>query len=422
MNSVVITGYGIVVKNFSQPKSLFNHLASGKSLISEDERLKNMGIERIPSASLSNDDRQIIFQKVRNNKIYLLNESIVQGMALSSIIDSMEMSKLTKADLSTKRYKLFFANNKMFPTVEDLFKYAKNIKETSLIKDIEKECQIPLATDIFSEIAYKLNSFSLPQIFSDACTAGMSALDSAFYHIRHGEADIAVVCASEEATHPIMQVLFKKVGALYHGGKFKKISEASRAFDKLRSGCVLADAAACIIIEKKSHAISRNVRPLVEIKGMHRNAEAHKMTSSDADGFNYLSTMTKALSDADIAPRDIDHINAHGTSTIINDQTESKAIASLFKSKCPPVISTKSALGHSLGVSGLLECILSCESILENTLLPSLNFNEQSSEDGKIAINKRTIRNAKVNNILSNSFGFGGENCSIVLSRIEEGL
>lgn len=418
MNNVVITGYGTVVRKLLTPEKLFNLLAEGETLLCEDERFKNIGISQLPSVALNGIEREIIVEKLRHHSILLQYNSIVQAMAFSAIIDAMEMSQLLVSDLCSLNKELFFANNKLFPSIEAIYLYAKN-KNTGTWPgdiDIEEQCAVPQATVIFREIANYLKSPLPPRIYSDACTAGMSALHSAFLSIRHGLCDVAIVCASEEATHPLMQLLFKKVGALYNG-KLSQPGEASRAFDKARNGCVLADASACLILESQSHALARKVRPLVEIKGMHRNSEAHKMTSSDEHGVNYLETMSNALRDAGMTPEDIHHINAHGTSTVSNDQTESRAIASLFTSHCPPVISTKSALGHSLGVSGLLECILSCESILRDTMLPSLNFHEQSNKDGRILINTQTRRNARVNTVLSNSFGFGGENCSVVLTR-----
>lgn len=420
MNNVFITGYGIVLRDLLTPEALFTMLANGKTLICEDRRLKSMGIENIPSAALSELDRRNVFEKLRRRGIFIKKDSVVQAMAYSSIIDAMVMSNLSRDDLLAIGPELFFANNKLFPSIDSLFNSIEMNNESSLENaDIETRCKVPMATDFFNSIARYFHSLSPPRIYSDACTAGMSALNSAFLSIRHGDADVAIVCASEEATDPIMQLLFKKVGALYNG-RFSSPKEASRAFDKSRAGCVLADASACLILESESHAYRRKVKPLAEIKGMYRNAEAYKMTSSDEAGVNYLTTMINALSDASMAPEDIDHINAHGTSTISNDQTESRAIFSLFKSNCPPVISTKSALGHSLGVSGLLECIISCESILRKTILPSINFDEQGIKDGKILINTSTKKAPNLNSILSNSFGFGGENCSIVLTKIKE--
>ncbi|QCT19979.1 hypothetical protein FEM41_10090 [Jejubacter calystegiae] len=418
MNNVAITGYGTVVRKLLTPERLFNLLAEGETLLCEDERLKNLGVSQVPSVALNDIERKIIVEKLRRHGILLQYDSIVQAMALSAIIDALEMSQLLVSDLSSLNQELFFANNKLLPSIEKVYLHAedKSIDVRSGDIDIEEQCEVPQATVFFREIANYLKSPFPPRIYSDACTAGMSALYSAFLSIRHGLCDVAIVCASEEATHPLVQLLFKKVGALYNG-KFSQPDEASRAFDKARNGCVLADASACLILESQSHALARKVRPLIEIKGMYRNSEAHKMTSSDENGVNYLETMANALRDAGMAPEDIHHINAHGTSTVSNDQAESKAIASLFTSHCPPVISTKSALGHSLGVSGLLECILSCESILHDTMLPSLNFHEQSAKDGRILINTQTRRNARVNTVLSNSFGFGGENCSAVLAR-----
>lgn len=150
---------------------------------------------------------------------------------------------------------------------------------------------------------------------------------------------------------------------------------------------------------------------------MSRQSEGYKMTSTDLSGQYYLNSMSAALEDAELCPEDIDHINAHGTSTVSNDLAESKAIHDLFQHK-PPVISTKSAIGHSLATSGLLEAILTIETLNNYQLLPSLNFSESGKTDGLINVNK-TARAIHANHILSNSFGFGGENSSLILKRAE---
>lgn len=415
---VVITGYGLVVRNHFSVKDLFFTLKNRSSLIIEDNKLKSLGINNVPSASLTEYDINYLNEKVKkycNNK---LSNSLLFSMSYSAIIDALQYSNLG-LDLTKLNSELFFANNKIFPSTANLIKLSAKFKHQSKIYsdvDIEKFCQIQQATQIFTEISNQLNIQNIPRIYSDACIAGQSALYSAYLNVKYKRRDIAIVCASEEATHPIMQIIFKKIGALYDSKQDIPVSCASRAFDKQRSGCVLADGSACVIIESLSSAKARGAKIIAEIKGMSRKCEAYKITSSDESGKYYVEAMKEAISDAGLTPDDIDCINAHGTSTLSNDRTESKAIEKLFTHR-PPVVSTKSALGHSLSVSGLIETILSCESINNKTILPSINYFSHDDKDGNININTQTT-SAELNFVLSNSFGFGGENSCIILSKV----
>ncbi|MDC9594862.1 beta-ketoacyl-[acyl-carrier-protein] synthase family protein, partial [Xenorhabdus sp. IM139775] len=394
---------------------LFNSLAEGKSLICEDELLKEYGIANIPSAKLSSEDvdrlrNQFNFAgQLSNNRVFL--------MACGAASKSLRMAGLTHKALNQAKCELFFANNKMFLDSKALSRYCNaEIAHPSKYVDIERVGELVPPYELIEELAGHLQIPALPKVYSDSCTAGMTALYSACQNLKCGRLDIALVGASEEATHPIMQVLFKKVRALYCG-TFADLRQSSRAFDKDRSGCVLADASAFLVVERYSHAVARKAPILAEIAGISRQSEGYKMTSTDLSGQYYLSCMSEALRDAGLSPNDIDHINAHGTSTVSNDLAESRAINALFPHH-PPVISTKSATGHSLAVSGLLEAILSIETLKNALILPSLNFSESGKMDGAVNVN-RSAKAIHVNHIMSNSFGFGGENSSLILKRFE---
>ncbi|MEQ1962806.1 beta-ketoacyl synthase N-terminal-like domain-containing protein [Xenorhabdus khoisanae] len=412
-DKIVVTGYGLIVRNHDCPSDLFNSLAEGKSLICEDELLKEYGITNIPSAKLSSEDidrlrSQFSFAgQLSNNRVFL--------MAYSAAENSLRMAGLTDEVLNQANCELFFANNKMFLDSKSLSHCANEERfQSSEYIDIEHLGALVPPYEVVEELAKRLHVPALPKVYSDACIAGMSALYSAYQNLKSGKLDIALVGASEEATHPIMQVLFKKVRALYNG-KFADLHQSSRAFDKDRAGCVLADASAFLVVERCSHAIARKAPILGEIVGISRLSEGYKMTSTDLSGQYYLDCMSAALQEAGLLPEEIDHINSHGTSTVSNDLAESKAINALF-SHNPPVISTKSATGHSLAVSGLLEAILSIETLKNGLILPSLNFSDLGKMDGVININN-SAKAMSVNYIMSNSFGFGGENSSLILKR-----
>ncbi|OTA19026.1 3-oxoacyl- synthase [Xenorhabdus beddingii] len=412
-DKIAVTGYGLIVRNHDCPSDLFNSLAEGRSLICEDELLKEYGITNIPSAKLASEDvdrlrNQFNFAgQLSNNRVFL--------MAYGAASNSLHMAGLTDKTLSQANCELFFANNKMFLDSKALFdRLNQETPHSPNYIDIERVGALVPPYELVEALANHLHIPALPRVYSDACTAGVTALYSACQHLKSGRLDIALVGASEEATHPIMQVLFKKVRALYRG-TFADLRQSSRAFDKDRSGCVLADASAFLVVERYPHAVARKAHILAEIAGISRQSEGYKMTSTDLSGQYYLSCMAAALRDAGLSPNDIDHINSHGTSTVNNDLAESRAINALFPHN-PPVISTKSATGHSLAVSGLLEAILSIETLKNELILPSLNFSELGKMDGVINVN-RSAKAMRVNHIMSNSFGFGGENSSLILKR-----
>lgn len=417
IESVVITGYGLVVRDHFSAKDLFSSLKNHISLITEDNRLKSLGVNNVPSAALTEHDIICLKEKTKKYSNDSQSLPLVFSMAYSAIIDALQESNLG-LDLTKFNSEIFFANNKLFSSKESFIQLLtkfKNYPESSNENiDIEEFCQISQATNIFDKITQCLNLSTIPRIFGDACIAGKSALYSAYLNVKYKNRNVAIVCASEEATHPILQLTFRKIGALYDKKQDIPVSTASRAFDKKRSGCVLADAAACIVVESLSSAKARGAKIIAEIKGMSRKCEAYKITSSDESGKYYIESMKEAIFDAGLKPENIDFINAHGTSTQSNDRIESRAIEQLFPHR-PPVVSTKSAIGHSLSVSGLIETILSCESINNKTILPSLNYSNPDDKDGHININTHTT-SAQLNHVLSNSFGFGGENSCIVLS------
>ncbi|MEX0446957.1 beta-ketoacyl synthase [Xenorhabdus sp. SGI246] len=411
---VAVTGYGLIVRNHDCPNNLFNLLMEKKSLICEDELLRKYGINNIPSAKLTSTDIDRLHDQFRTTGES--SNNLVLLMAYCAGVNSLQMAALTHKKLKQYKCELFFANNKLFIDNDTLSHYFNENKLSTEYIDIEHFGALMRPYEIAEKLIEHFHIMGQPRVYSDACTAGMVALYSAYLSIKTGRTNIALVGASEEATHPIMQILFNKIGALYNGN-FTELNQSSRAFDKDRAGCVMADASAFLVVENYSHAIARKAKILAEIAGMSRKSEGYKMTSTDLSGQYYRDCMSSALKDAELRPEDIDHINSHGTSTANNDLAESKAINALFPHN-PPVISTKSAIGHSLAASGLLEAILSIESLNNNRLLPSLNFSELGKFDGLINVNS-TAKEMHTRHILSNSFGFGGENSSLILKRVE---
>jgi 3-oxoacyl-[acyl-carrier-protein] synthase II len=194
---------------------------------------------------------------------------------------------------------------------------------------------------------------------------------------------------------------------------------ASRPFDADRDGFVLAEAAGILVLENLEHAKTRGARIYGEIAGYGSTADAYHITAPSEGGEGAVRAMRQALRNAGLAPADIGYINAHGTSTPHNDRNESQAIRSVFGEQAPPVSSTKSMTGHLIGASGAVEAILCIKTILGGCLPPTINYERQDPACDLDYV-PNVARPKRVDAALSNSFGFGGHNTALVVSRYTE--
>lgn len=250
----------------------------------------------------------------------------------------------------------------------------------------------------------------------DACAAGGISIGTGFRHIAHGELDVALVGATETMSNYVPLIAFAALGALSQHPTDAP-EKLSRPFDKDRSGFIMGEGSAFLVLESLEHAQKRGAVILAKLSGFSRQCEAYRITASPKDGSDYGRCIQAALDDAGLPASAIDHINAHGTSTMQNDSVESAAIKLVFGERAAeiPTTSNKSALGHSLAASGAIEAVLSVVSLQEQMLLPTLNFHEGDADTSGLNIVQKAAP-MTIKHIVSNSFGFGGENCVLVLS------
>jgi 3-oxoacyl-[acyl-carrier-protein] synthase-1 len=189
-----------------------------------------------------------------------------------------------------------------------------------------------------------------------------------------------------------------------------------RPFDETRSGLNLGEGAGFLVLESERILEKKDKKIYCEVKGYGNACDAFHQTASSPEGDGAKLAMLKALETARLSPADISYINAHGTGTPNNDLSEGKAIENVFGSSAPFFSSTKSFTGHTLGASGAIEAVLSVLAIEHNLIFPNLNFSKQMNEL-KIAPVNRLMKNIEVKNVLSNSFGFGGNNTSLIFSK-----
>ncbi|MDC1067171.1 beta-ketoacyl-ACP synthase II [Alphaproteobacteria bacterium] len=253
-----------------------------------------------------------------------------------------------------------------------------------------------------------------------ACSTGAHAIGDASRIIRYGDADVMIAGGAEAACCRIGMAGFAAARALSTNFNDQP-SSSSRPWDQERDGFVMGEGAGVVVLEEREHALARGAKIYAEIKGYGMSGDAHHITAPAENGDGGFRAMRSALSDAEINNSEIDYINAHGTSTPLGDMIELKAIGRLLGDNVNKVSisSTKSATGHLLGAAGAIEAIFSILSIVNQIVPPTnnlINPDEQSIGFDLVPINakERTIRN-----VLSNSFGFGGTNASLLLGSVD---
>ena len=252
---------------------------------------------------------------------------------------------------------------------------------------------------------------------ASACASAANAIGEAAELIRAGRADAAIAGGSEAPVNAFTLAAFNNMGAL--SGNNADPQHASRPFDKTRDGFVAGEGAAFLVLESLEHALARNARIHAEIVGYGVSSDASHITNPDVTGA--AMSMRFALQQAGLAPEQIDYINAHGTSTPINDSNETAAIKSVFGEHAPrvPISSTKSMTGHMLGATGAVEAIACVKAIHDGVIPPTINYREP---DPACDLNYTPNGAAKVDVTLamSNSFGFFGHNACLVFRRFDE--
>jgi 3-oxoacyl-[acyl-carrier-protein] synthase II len=250
-----------------------------------------------------------------------------------------------------------------------------------------------------------------------SCASGTIAIGEAFRLIRDGYADVMVSGGAEAPLAPLCFGAFSIIRAM--STRNDDPASASRPFDKDRDGFVMGEGAAVLVIEEYDHAIARGAKIYAEIAGFGFTNDAYHMTAPRPDGSQAARSMRLALKDANVTPGEIGYINAHGSSTPLNDPTETKALKDVFGEAAytMPISGTKGYYGHALGASGAIETAISALAISREWLPPTVNL---AVADDACDLNflPGTGRETRVEHILTNSFGFGGINAALVLRRV----
>ncbi len=249
-----------------------------------------------------------------------------------------------------------------------------------------------------------------------ACASGTQAIGGAVDQIRAGKAEVMLAGGSEATIFPFGLAGFCAMRAL--STRNDAPEAASRPFDADRDGFVMGEGAAVLVLESEEHARRRGADILAEVGGVGETCDAYHVVAPRPDGSGPAAAMSFALRYSGVNPRDVDYINAHGTSTQLNDPSETRAIRYVFGDNCPPVSSTKSMIGHLLGAAGAVEAVACVMTIRTGVIHPNINYDTPDPEcDLPVVAN--AAREQKVAIAVSNSLGFGGHNASVVFKRYE---
>jgi 3-oxoacyl-[acyl-carrier-protein] synthase-1 len=401
MKSVVVTGMGIVSCIGTGLKEVLDSLKVGKSGISANPTYKEMGFRSHVSGSVNINLSDLIDRKV----LRFMSEA--SGFAYIAAQEALTNAEINLEEIDTARIGIVAgsggASSDAQIVASDIAreKGPKRIGPYAVTKTMGSTVSAILGTTL------KLRGVNYS--ISSACSTSAHCLGHAAELIQLGKQDI-IIAGGAEQEHWTSSSMFDAMGAL--SSNFNKMPEkASRAFDLNRDGFVIAGGSGMLVLEEEEHAIKRNAPIIARLGGYCANSDGYDMVSPSGEG------ATRCMSEAlNIYGGDIDYINAHGTSTPVGDLAELGAIKNVFGNSGPVIGSTKSMTGHSLGATGAQEAIYSILMMQNNFIAPSINIDNLVEEAEGLKISQAMIEK-DINAVMSNSFGFGGTNASLVFAK-----
>ena len=402
---VVVTGLGLISPLGNSVLSSWKSCANGESGISlVDNKIKNSPVSIGGKINNLNIESYIEKKDIRR-----LDTFIQYGVVAAK--QAIDDSGLIDNHINLDRIGINFGTG--IGGVETI----ENNHKSYLDKGYRKVSpffvpgSIANMTSGFISIKYGLRGPNLCTV--TACSSGSHSVGQAARSIAYGEADAMVTGGSEMASTELSISGFISARALSLSTNPKT---ASRPWDIDRDGFVLSDGAGALILEELDHATNRGANIYAEVIGFGMSSDAYHMTAPSEDGAGAALSISRAISDAGISTNDIDYINAHATSTPLGDLAECNAIKSIFDSP-PPMSSTKSMTGHTLGAAGAVESIFSILSIVNNISPPTINLNNPD-EGCDLDFIPNEARDMKIDVSLNNSFGFGGTNSTLIFKSV----
>jgi 3-oxoacyl-[acyl-carrier-protein] synthase II len=418
---VVITGMGCVTPMGHNVQTVWKNLLEGKSAVG---RTTIFDASAFPTqiaaevkgwdiADSGEDPKQWLF-RARHSRF-----------AAGAAIEAFEASGLNQCRIDPTRFGVYLGSgegNQDFDALTQMVVAALDGEKLDVaqftkrglellhpLTELEQEPNMPAV-----HLASMLNAQGPNANCLTACAASSQAIGEATEIIRRGDADVMLSGGAHSMIHPLGLTGFNLLTAL--STRNDEPAKASRPFDRLRDGFVLGEGAAMLILEELDHARKRRAPIFGELLGYGSTADAYRITDIHPEGRGAVRCMRMAIEDAGLAPADIDYINAHGTSTQVNDKVETLACKRVFGDRAAkiPISSTKSMMGHLIAAAGATELIICLLAIRDNVLPPTINY-EYPDPDCDLDYVPNSARQARCDYALNNSFGFGGQNVSLVV-------
>ena len=412
MRRVVVTGIGALTplgNNLSEYWEGLKNGVSGANIITyfNTEKFKTKF-----ACELKNYDSAKYFDRKEANKLDLYSQ-----YALITADEAIAASGLNLETIDKERVGVIWASG-----IGGIDTFFQSVKSFALGDGTPRFSPffIPkLIGDIAAGLISIKYGFRGPNFGTvSACASSSNAIIDAINYIRWGKADMFITGGSEACVNEIGIGGFNALQAL--STRNDEFSTASRPFDKTRDGFVLGEGSGALVVEEYEHAKARGATIYAELVGTGLTADAYHMTAPHPEGLGAKNVMKLAIADAGLKPEDIDYINVHGTSTPLGDISETKAIVDVFGEHAYKlnISSTKSMTGHLLGAAGAIEAIATIMAIKNDIVPPTINFKEPDADiDQKLNLTLNKAQSRKINFAISNTFGFGGHNASVIIKK-----
>ncbi|MEK9150444.1 MAG: beta-ketoacyl-ACP synthase II [Candidatus Desantisbacteria bacterium] len=407
---VVVTGVGVLTSIGNNKEDFAKGLFAGKSGIAEITKFDASSYSSRIGSEIHSFNTNLLSEKEKRKY------SLFIQYALYSAHQAIEDSGLCLSMCSPKRIGVIVGSGiGGIDTVEKEYQNLLSKGPARVSPYLIPMIIIDMAAGVIA-IHFGLKGHN--EAVATACATSTHAIGGAFRIIQRGDADVMVTGGTEAALTPLGLAGFCSARAL--SNRNDEPQRASRPFDRERDGFVMGDGAGTLILEEEEHAKKRGAEIYAEIIGYGTSGDAHHITAPCADGEGAATCMENALSDAKLSLDQIDCINAHGTSTQLGDKAETLAIKKVFGNvaKKIPITANKSMFGHLLGATGAVEVIASILGMKEGIIPPTINY-EYPDPDCDLDYVPNKAREIKINTFLSNSFGFGGHNASLIFKRYE---
>ncbi len=408
---VVITGLGAVTPIGNNVNETWNGIKERKCGIDEITLFDTTNFKTKLAAEIKDYDPLKYFETKQAKRLDRSSQ-----LAIIAAREAVKMSGITKENTNFDRVGIFVSSGiGGLKTIQDQceINFEKGNRRVSPMFIPMSIANMP-AGNISIEFGFKGESMGIVT----ACASSTHAIGEAYKTIKLGEEDVIVAGGTEAAICEVGIAGFENMKAL--STEINK-NRASIPFDKERNGFVMGEGAGIIVLEELEHALKRNAKIYGEIIGFGATTDSYHITSPCPDGECGAKAMVRAIENAKITPDKIDYINAHGTSTHLNDLTETMAIKKAFGKSADSVMisSTKGNVGHLLGAAGAVEAIFCIKALEEQIVPPTINYKEKD-EECNLNIVSNDIKKANLKIVMSNSLGFGGHNSSIIMKKWEE--